>query len=135
MFLRTVLVAVVAVVVMLGALSAYVLTTAEPLDRGAAPTAAPTATVAPAPAALPTAASPTSPGATPLPAAPQSAVVTATPVPTPVPSGPRVYVVREGDTLWSVAQEHGVTVEELMEANDLEDRNYIWWGQRLVIPE
>jgi LysM repeat protein len=68
-------------------------------------------------------------------AAPAAGTPASTRTPTPAPAvGERVYVVKEGDTLWSVAQDHGVSVEQIMEANDLEDRNFIWWGQRLIIP-
>jgi LysM repeat protein len=43
------------------------------------------------------------------------------------------YAVRPGDTLWDIAQEHGVSVAELAEANDLAD-DTIRPGQELVIP-
>lgn len=56
--------------------------------------------------------------------------------PTPVAtmSGARTYVVKEGDTLWGVATLFGVTVEQIMRANGLEDRGSISVGQRLIIP-
>jgi LysM repeat protein len=43
------------------------------------------------------------------------------------------YQVRRGDTLWGIAQRHGMSVEELMAANELRD-NRIVAGQRLTIP-
>jgi len=56
------------------------------------------------------------------------------PTPTPTPSlGGGDYTVQEGDTLISIAQAHGITVEELMLANGLNDPT-IFVGQGLVIP-
>jgi murein DD-endopeptidase MepM/ murein hydrolase activator NlpD len=43
------------------------------------------------------------------------------------------YVVEPGDTLWSIAERHGTTVEDLMARNDLEDADRLRPGQRLVI--
>ncbi len=43
------------------------------------------------------------------------------------------YRVRRGDSLWSIARNHGVDVDELKAANDLAG-NRIYAGQRLLIP-
>lgn len=53
-----------------------------------------------------------------------------------VPVGPdvRVYVVQEGDTLREISQRFGTTVQALVEANDIEDPDLIFPGQRLRIP-
>jgi murein DD-endopeptidase MepM/ murein hydrolase activator NlpD len=45
-----------------------------------------------------------------------------------------VYVVRAGDTLYSIAQRFETTVEAIAAANGLEDTSLIHVGQRLVIP-
>jgi murein DD-endopeptidase MepM/ murein hydrolase activator NlpD len=45
-----------------------------------------------------------------------------------------VYVVEAGDSLFSIAQIFGTTVEELAEANQIEDPSAIFPGQPLVIP-
>jgi murein DD-endopeptidase MepM/ murein hydrolase activator NlpD len=45
-----------------------------------------------------------------------------------------VHVVQAGETLFRIAQTYGVTVDDLVTANDLTDRNVIHVGQRLVIP-
>lgn len=45
-----------------------------------------------------------------------------------------VHTVMWGQTLTSVARQYGVTVEALMEANNLNNPNYIFAGQRLQIP-
>jgi peptidoglycan lytic transglycosylase D len=51
------------------------------------------------------------------------------------PAAPRIYTVRSGDTLFSIAQRHGVTVTELAELNGLHDRHHLSIGQRLRLPE
>ncbi|MFQ5522960.1 MAG: LysM peptidoglycan-binding domain-containing protein [Acidimicrobiia bacterium] len=44
------------------------------------------------------------------------------------------YTVQRGDTLAQIAQEYGVTVAELAEANEIANPNLIYPGQVLVIP-
>jgi len=44
------------------------------------------------------------------------------------------YVVQRGDTLGRIAAKYGVTVQDLMLANDIENANLIYVGQVLVIP-
>lgn len=60
------------------------------------------------------------------------------PTPTPVPcvqrAGWPAYVVRPGDTLFSIARVTGSTVEELVRANCLPDTR-IFVGQRLRVPQ
>jgi len=43
-------------------------------------------------------------------------------------------IVQEGQTLWQIAQTHGVTVEALVAANEIGNDDVIQVGQRLVIP-
>ncbi|MCB0163475.1 MAG: LysM peptidoglycan-binding domain-containing protein [Anaerolineae bacterium] len=45
-----------------------------------------------------------------------------------------VYTVASGDTLGAIAKRYGVTIRELIEANNLEDPNRIHIGQKLIIP-
>ncbi len=45
------------------------------------------------------------------------------------------HVVQEGDTLSSIAADFGVALEEIVEANDLEDPDAILVGEELVIPD
>ncbi|MFQ5922699.1 MAG: peptidoglycan DD-metalloendopeptidase family protein, partial [Anaerolineales bacterium] len=45
-----------------------------------------------------------------------------------------VYVIEAGDSLFSIAQIFGTTVEELAEANQIEDPSTIFPGQPLLIP-
>jgi LysM repeat protein len=58
-----------------------------------------------------------------------TATATLPPSPTPV-----TYIVKDGDTLSSIARAHGITLDELMSANGLRDPNKIAVGQVLVIP-
>lgn len=48
--------------------------------------------------------------------------------------GAYVYVVQPGDTAYSIAVRHGTTVWVLARANNLANPNWIYAGQRLVIP-
>jgi len=50
------------------------------------------------------------------------------------PVAGQVYVVQYGDTLFSIAQAYGTSVEALAEANGLTYPYTIYVGQRLVIP-
>lgn len=52
-----------------------------------------------------------------------------------VPTGANTYSVKPGDTLWVIAQKHGVTVKAVAEANHLSDPNSISVGQALTIPK
>jgi LysM repeat protein len=65
------------------------------------------------------------------------------PVPSPSPTPgvnatpqPRVHVVEGGDTLSRIAQRYGVTVDAIMQANGIPDRNRVLRiGERLAIPD
>lgn len=80
------------------------------------------------------------------PTVPAMTVVTPTPVdPSSLPTNasgtpesidvPEVYVVADGDTLYSIAARFRVEIADLVEANDLSDPNDIREGQELVIPQ
>ena len=47
---------------------------------------------------------------------------------------PGVHVVQPGDTLTSIAEQYGTTVQALVEANAIEDPDVIAVGQELTIP-
>jgi LysM repeat protein len=54
-----------------------------------------------------------------------------------IPAAPRpvqTYVVRQGDTLFSIAQRYGTTVQVIQTANNLPNPNAIYTGQTLQIP-
>lgn len=46
-----------------------------------------------------------------------------------------IYTIRPGDTLTSIAKAHGLTVQELIAANQLVNPNLLKAGQELQIPE
>lgn len=48
--------------------------------------------------------------------------------------GRPVYIVQEGDSLWSIALRFGVSMNELLIANGMSDGNQLAIGARLVIP-
>jgi LysM repeat protein len=50
------------------------------------------------------------------------------------PTGPRVHVVRSGETLSKLAGRYGVSVEALQRVNRLDERSTIHPQQRLLIP-
>lgn len=70
---------------------------------------------------------------TPPPAAEATPMPTLPPTPTPTPI-PLVYTVQEGDTLSAIGQRYGVTVAEIVAANNLPNPDMLTIGQRLVIP-
>lgn len=47
---------------------------------------------------------------------------------------PVVHVVGWGDTLFSIAARYGTSVNALVQTNSLRNADFIWIGQRLVIP-
>jgi LysM repeat protein len=55
----------------------------------------------------------------------------ATPSPTPIRG---TYEVQAGDTLSGIADQFGVDLETLAEANDIADPDLIYPGQVLIIP-
>ena len=73
-----------------------------------------------------------------LPAATATRVVvqqpTAVASPTAQVAGDDQYVVQAGDTLSSIAQQFGVTVQQIVDLNAIDDVNLILPGQTLAIP-
>lgn len=45
-----------------------------------------------------------------------------------------VYIVQAGDSLLAIATRYGLTVADLVEANNLDNPDFVFSGQRLVIP-
>jgi LysM repeat protein len=62
-----------------------------------------------------------------------SAIPTVTSTIPPSPT-PMTYMVRAGDTLSDIAVKLGVSIDALMDANDLTDPNALTAGQLLIIP-
>lgn len=44
------------------------------------------------------------------------------------------HIVQRGDTLTALAEKYGTTIDELVKLNDIEDKNLIIIGQKLMIP-
>ena len=96
--------------------------------------ASPSGQASPSPSPSPTPRPTPSPTPAPTPTpAPVETPPPATPAPTPAPT-PRTYVVQEGDTLGSIAQQFGTTSQAIQAANGISDPNVITIGQVLVIP-
>lgn len=60
--------------------------------------------------------------------------VTATPTPEEEVEGGVVHVVQRGESLYTIAQQYGITVQDIVDANELINPNRIDIGQRLIIP-
>lgn len=52
-----------------------------------------------------------------------------------VAAATRSYTVRRGDTMWSISQQHRVSLNDLMSANGMTRRSTIRPGQRIRIPQ
>ena len=65
------------------------------------------------------------------PAADTPPLVEAAPAP---PVTPTTYTVQAGDTLYSIARKHSVSVDAVLWANSLSDANVLKQGQKLTIP-
>ena len=118
--------------------ASQVVTEATPAEVTAMPepTAAPASTAAPP---EPTAAPPEPTAAPPEPtAAPE-----APPLPTAAPTEPPVaaepgyieYTVQKGDILYTIAQEHGVTIEEILAINQIPNPESLTVGEVIRIPK
>jgi LysM repeat protein len=53
---------------------------------------------------------------------------------TPVLAASNIHVVQRGETLYSIARSYGVNMWTIARANGIANPNYIYTGQRLVIP-
>jgi LysM repeat protein len=60
--------------------------------------------------------------------------IAASPPTGPVTQATATHIVQPGDTLYSLARRYGTTVAAIMEANGLSNPDFIWVGQRLIIP-
>ncbi|MBI1802193.1 MAG: LysM peptidoglycan-binding domain-containing protein [Chloroflexi bacterium] len=65
---------------------------------------------------------------------PPTATATATASPTATAT-PVIYIVQSGDVLGTIAAKYGVTVQAIMDANDIADPRLLRVGMRLVIPQ
>ncbi|AXI30976.1 N-acetylmuramoyl-L-alanine amidase [Priestia megaterium] len=66
---------------------------------------------------------------------PRRAVPIPNPNPSPSEPGTKTYTIKQGDTLYSIAQKYGITVQALQEANTgLSDPLTLQVGKTIVIP-
>ncbi len=106
----------------------------------APPTRTPRPGATPTPGAAPEATATIEASATPLPTATPEPTATleptATPAPPPAPAAGRRYVVQAGDTFRAIAERFGISVPDLLRANNLtpEQADNLRVGQELVIP-
>ncbi len=115
---------------MFGTLRPGIVTLSPALATGT-PATSPSLTASAAPAPTTVAATATAgPTESPSPTlSPSPEPTAASPQPTPI-----VHVVAPGEYLSLIAERHGVTLEELIELNEIEDAEVIFVGQRLLIP-
>ena len=52
-----------------------------------------------------------------------------------MPSVGQTIIVKQGETLSEIAEEHKVSLKKLMKENNLNDANQIWSGQELSLPK
>lgn len=71
---------------------------------------------------------------TPAAATPAPAEAAASPVATAAPNAEEVYVVQAGDSLLAIAGRYGVSMQAIMDANNLTNPDFVFSGQRLIIP-
>lgn len=111
-----------------GLLSAFLVAIlrAVPVPEGALATPTPSPTISVSP-------SPTSPMVSPSPSASPSAPATPTPEPTPAPT-PLVHIVSAGEYLALIADRYGVSVQSIIDLNELRRPDHIEPGQVLLIP-
>ena len=51
-----------------------------------------------------------------------------------IPKPGTSHIVKYGDTLWSISQQYGVTIQAIVQANQLTDPNVLYPGTKLFIP-
>ncbi|MCS7178979.1 MAG: LysM peptidoglycan-binding domain-containing protein [Anaerolineae bacterium] len=78
---------------------------------------------------------PPPPTAAATPASPQQPTRAPAPSPTSRPDGCRVHIVQSGDTLFGIALQYGIPLEELqrLNAGSLGPNNMIWVGQEIIL--
>ncbi len=96
-------------------------------------TATPPGTRTPGALTTPAPTSRATPGASPSPPASPSPAGSPTAAATPTP-GPRTYTVRAGDTLSSIAAEHGTTVDAIVALNPGLDPDTLQVGAEIRLP-
>ncbi len=55
-------------------------------------------------------------------------------VPIPEESGPEIHIVGAGETLGQISGRYDLTIDEIMSANGMNNPNFLYVGQELIIP-
>ncbi|HEY53202.1 MAG TPA: LysM peptidoglycan-binding domain-containing protein, partial [Caldilineae bacterium] len=71
---------------------------------------------------------------TPTPAPPTDTPTPRPPPPTPTPDLRPRYIVESGDSLWAIAARHGVSIEDLKQANRWGYGKVLTVGMEMIIP-
>ncbi|HXF60013.1 MAG TPA: LysM peptidoglycan-binding domain-containing protein [Caldilineaceae bacterium] len=122
--------AFVSLVVALGVVWAFEARRPDPEELAAINTPRPGPVLA-MPPPTPEPATPTPAGAEPI--APPTGEPAATPA-SETPAAEEIYIVQPGDTLLVIATRYNLTVDDILRANNLTNPDYVFSGQRLVIP-
>ncbi len=46
-----------------------------------------------------------------------------------------IYTVQKGDSLYKIAKEYNISLEDLLSINGLDKENYIYPGQEIIVPK
>ena len=122
--------AMVSLVIALAVILVFEARRPDPEELAAISTPRPDLSLA-VPAAQPT---PTTDAAAATPATIVTDSVPAEPTATPEPPAENIYVVQPGDTMLLIATQNGVTIDDILRANNLTNPDFLFEGQRLVIP-
>ena len=127
--------AIVSLVIVLGVVWAFEARRPDPEELAAINTPRPEAVLA-VPVGQPT----PPPGGLPAPttvittAPPPSDSEVVTPDVAAAEAPEEIYVVQPGDTLLVIATRYNITIDDILRANNLTDPNFVFAGQRLIIP-
>lgn len=44
-----------------------------------------------------------------------------------------IYIVESGETLWKIANKHGVTIQDIVNVNNMDPNQYLYIGQKILI--
>jgi len=114
------------------AIAAPAITAAAPRGASQITTASPAPAVSVSPTAIPSVAPAAIPTAIPT-TAPKTLSPAATPS-EPADHKDSTYAVQAGDTLFSIARRHGVTVQALASLNNISDAGLVKVGEQLKVP-